>query len=191
MADTKTITKAEEIICKLTNSIDQALAVLSLGIDSLPTVNFDGRTTSAFYAVESILEKVSDKIIPVWHKNRGIKEFQKMCQDYAGRIVAITGFKNEDIQDHQYMMFLKYAKQYNCKVHCLGMTRKKILDAIPFDFADSSSWKQQAIFGRIGTRKVSKQFSKDHRPLVMAESLKQAMQMQDYYYKRWRGVCKD
>lgn len=62
MADTKTITKAEEIICKLTNSIDQALAVLSLGIDSLPTVNFDGRTTSAFYAVESILEKVSEII---------------------------------------------------------------------------------------------------------------------------------
>ncbi|MCR4712990.1 MAG: hypothetical protein K5751_01260 [Treponemataceae bacterium] len=62
MADTKTIQAAEIIICNLTNSVDQALAVLSLGIDSLPTVNFDGRITSAFYAVEAILEKVSDII---------------------------------------------------------------------------------------------------------------------------------
>ena len=51
-------------------------------------------------------------------------------------------------------MFLKYAKKYDCKVHCLGMTRKKILDTVPFDFVDSSSWKQASIYGRIGKRKV-------------------------------------
>ena len=62
MADTNTTKKAEEFICNLTNNVDQALAVLSLGIDSLPTVNFDGRITSAFYAVETILEKVSEII---------------------------------------------------------------------------------------------------------------------------------
>lgn len=62
MADTKTIKAAETIICNLTNNLDQALAVLSLGIDNLPTVNFDGRTTSAFYAVETILGKISDII---------------------------------------------------------------------------------------------------------------------------------
>lgn len=62
MADTKTIKAAETIIFNLTNNLDQALAVLSLGIDNLPTVNFDGRTTSAFYAVETILGKISDII---------------------------------------------------------------------------------------------------------------------------------
>ena len=62
MADTNTIKKAEEFICNLTNNVEQAIAVLSLGIDSLPAVNFDGRITSAFYAVEAILEKVSDII---------------------------------------------------------------------------------------------------------------------------------
>lgn len=75
--------------------------------------------------LRKILESVSNKIIPVWHKNRGIEEYKKMCQDYAGKIIAITGFKNEDIKDEQYLMFLKYARKYNCKVHCLGMTRKK------------------------------------------------------------------
>lgn len=138
-----------------------------------------------------ILENVSSKIIPVWHKNRGIEDFKKMCREYRNKIIAITGFKNEDIKDDQYLMFLKYAKKYRCKVHCLGMTRKKVLDTVPFDYVDSSSWKQSAIYGRIGNRKVSKEFSKRKRYKVMAESMKEAMRIQDRYYKKWQHICKD
>ena len=142
--------------------------------------------------LRKILEDVTDKIIPVWHKNRGIEEFKKMCQQYSGKIIAITGFKNEDIQDHQYLMFLKYAKKYNCKVHCLGMTRTKILDKVPFDYVDSSSWTQNAIFGRIGKKgKVSKEFSKTDRGVVFIENYKIGMEMQRKYYDKWRKVCKD
>ena len=141
--------------------------------------------------LRKILEKVSNKIIPVWHKNRGIEEYKKMCQDYAGKIIAITGFKNEDIKDEQYLMFLKYAKKYNCKVHCLGMTRKKVLDKVPFDYVDSSSWKQQSIYGIINKKKVSKEYSKQNRWKVMSENYKKSMQMQDYYYKKWKKICND
>lgn len=142
--------------------------------------------------LRKILESVSDKIIPVWHKNRGIDDFKKMCQKYAGKVVAITGFKNEDIQDHQYLMFLKYAKKYNCRVHCLGMTRKKILDQVPFDYVDSSSWTQSAIFGRIdGKGKVSREFSKTKREIVFIENYKIGMGMQEHYHKKWRKVNKD
>lgn len=141
--------------------------------------------------LRKILESVSDKIIPVWHKNRGIDEFKAMCKQYAGKVVAITGFKNEDIQDHQYLMFLKYAKKHGCKVHCLGMTRKKILDTVPFDFVDSSSWKQAGIYGRIGNKKVSKEFSRQKRWAVLAESFKKSAEMQEHYYRKWRHVCKD
>ena len=138
------------------------------------------------------LENVSDKIIPVWHKSRGIDEFKKMCKDYSGKTIAITGFKNEDIKDSQYMMFLKYAKKYNCKVHCLGMTRKKILDKVPFDYVDSSSWKQQAIYGRIANRgKVTKSFSKEKREVVMLENYKEGIKMQEYYHNRWKRICND
>ena len=141
--------------------------------------------------LRKILEGVSDKIIPVWHKNRGIEEYKRMCKQYQGKIIAITGFKNEDIQDHQYLMFLKYAKKYCCKVHCLGMTRKKVLDKVPFDYVDSSSWKQAAIYGRINNRKVTKEFSKKNRAIVMAENYKQGMKMQEHYYNKWRKICKD
>ena len=142
--------------------------------------------------LRKILENVSDKIIPVWHKNRGIEDFKKMCRDYQGKVIAITGFKNEDIKDEQYLMFLKYAKKYNCKVHCLGMARKKVLDKVPFDFVDSSSWKQSSIYGRIdGKGKASREFSKVKREVVFMENYKVGMQMQDYYHKKWQKVCKD
>lgn len=80
-----------------------------------------------------ILESESghpDKIIPVWHKGRGLDDFKRMCEENAGRVVAITGWRNEDIRDEQYPMFLKFAHECGCRVHCLGMTRKKILDRV-------------------------------------------------------------
>ena len=142
--------------------------------------------------LRKMLESVSNKIIPVWHKNRGIEDFKQMCKDYSGKIVAITGFKNEDIKDEQYLMFLKYARKYNCKVHCLGMTRKKILDKVPFDYVDSSSWVQSSVFGRIDNAgKVSKEFSKTKREIVFIENYKQGMKMQEHYYNKWKKVCKD
>ncbi len=142
--------------------------------------------------LRKVLEKVSNKIIPVWHKNRGIEEYKKMCKDYAGKIIAITGFKNEDIKDEQYLMFLKYAKKYNCKVHCLGMTRKKVLDKVPFDYVDSSSWLQSSIFGRIdGKGKVTREFSKNKREVVFIENYKNGIKMQEHYYNKWKKICRD
>ena len=142
--------------------------------------------------LRKILESVSNKIIPVWHKNRGIDEYKQMCKDYTGKIIAITGFKNEDIKDEQYLMFLKYAKKYNCKVHCLGMTRKKILDKVPFDYVDSSSWVQSTVYGRIdGKGKVTKEMSRNNREVVFLENYKIGMQMQEHYYNKWKKICND
>lgn len=142
--------------------------------------------------LRKILESVSDKIIPVWHDDRGIEDFKKMCRDYRGKVVAISGIRGE-IEDHQFIMFLKYAKKYGCKVHCLGMTRRKILDQVPFDYTDSSSWKQSGIFGRIDgrDRKVTREFSKVKREVVFRENYLHGMKMQDHYYKKWKNVCKD
>lgn len=142
--------------------------------------------------LRKVLESVSDKIIPVWHPNRGIDEYKKMCQDYHDKVIAIGGFRGTDIKDSQYLMFLKYAKKYNCKVHCLGMTRKDILDKIPFDFVDSSSWAQNAIYGRIVNKgKVSLEYSKKNRERCFVENYLQGMKMQEYYYQKWKKECKD
>ena len=164
---------------------DNVLGYFEMDVDNI--IGYD-----KVLELRKVLEEVTDKIIPVWHKNRGIEEFKKMCKEYSGRIIAITGFKNEDIKDEQYLMFLKYAKKYNCKVHCLGMTRKKILDKVPFDYVDSSSWVQQSIFGRVHNKgKVTKKTSKENRGDIFIENYLQGMEMQRHYYEKWKKICKD
>lgn len=146
--------------------------------------------------LRSILERASDKIIPVWHPLRGIDDYEKMCKQYANKVIAIGGFKGTDIKDNQFLMFLKVAKKYGCKVHCLGMTRDEVLSRVPFDFTDSSSWNAQARFGGIGhgkfkKGKVTKEFSKVHRGVVFCENYKQGMAMQRHYHRMWQKECKD
>lgn len=67
------------------------------------------------------------------------------------------------------------------------MTRRKILDQVPFDYVDSSSWVQNSIYGKIGDKgKVTKEFSKKTREIVFFENYKEAMKLQEYYQKKWR-----
>lgn len=101
----------------------------------------------------AILEAVSDKIIPVWHPNRGVDDFIEMCKKYSGKRIAIGGFNNIDILDHQYNLFLNTAHKYSCKVHILGMTKldfiNKELNLGLEDSFDSNTWLRGGIFGTI------------------------------------------
>lgn len=102
--------------------------------------------------LRSILEKVSDKIIPVWHNNRGVNDFIEMCKKYSGKRISITGFSNGDIKDNQYNLFINTAHKYNCKIHILGLTRYELIKSLNLgkeDSADSSTWKQCGIYGTI------------------------------------------
>lgn len=142
--------------------------------------------------LRKILEEVSDKIIPVWHPNRGIEDFKNMCKKYKGKVVSITGFAGKEIREDQYIMFVKYARKYKCKIHCLGMTRKKILDKVPFDYVDSSSWLQNVVYGRsLDGRKLPRIKNKEDRTSQYMHNYMLAMKKQKYYYDRWRKVCKD
>lgn len=146
--------------------------------------------------LRKILESATNKIIPVWHPLRGIKDYEKTCEAYAGKVIAIGGFKGTDIKDSQYLSFLKVAKKYGCKVHCLGMTRCEVLDKVPFDFTDSSSWSATARFGKIGhgkflRGKVTREFSKNHRGVVFMENYKDGIKMQEYYHRKCQKECKD
>lgn len=146
--------------------------------------------------LRKILDNVSNKIIPVWHKNRGINEFKRMCKETKGEIVAITGFKNEDIRDEQYPMFLKYAWENGKKVHCLGMTRQKILDKIPFHFVDSSTWKQAGNFGefrkfdngKVKTYRVKGLYKTEELDLL---NFKEFIKMSEYYNRKWAKIHSD
>ena len=142
--------------------------------------------------LRKILENVSNKIIPVWHPDRGINDYLEMCEKYHDKVIAIGGFRGTDIKDEQFIMFLKYAKKYNCKVHCLGMTRKKVLDKVPFDYVDSSTWLQQVNYGNVffGKGKFAKAKGTEKKEQYKFNYL-QGMKMQEYYHKKWQKECKD
>lgn len=133
---------------------------------------------------------VTDKVIPVWHKNRGIEEYKRMCDEFAGRIIAIPGFNNTEIKEEQYVNFLAYAKRRGCKVHCLGNTRKRVLDKVPFDYVDSSSWKQQSIYGQISgtSRRAARDASNAE---IQVYNYKEWVALQEHYHQRWKKVCGD
>lgn len=135
--------------------------------------------------LRKILDDVTDKIVPVWHKNRGIDDYIKMCEDYSGKIVSIPTLKSlGEIKEKQYGMFLRKAWEHNCKLHALGMTRIKVLDTIPFDYVDSASWMQFLIYGQLEGKKTNRLF-KQHRGEGVIYAYKKMMKMQRWYENKW------
>lgn len=149
--------------------------------------------------LRSILNQSTKKIIPVWHKNRGIDEFKRMCHETKGEIVAVTGFKNEDIQDDQYAPFLKYAWKCGKKLHCLGMTRQKVMDKVPFDYVDSSSWKLSATFGSLKSwserehklKNVPNTKGKFTTKQLFYKNLMEYVKMVRHYNIKWQKINND
>lgn len=160
------------------NDHDKILGFFEMDIDNI--VGYD-----RVLELRKILDSVSDKIIPVWHKNRGIKDFKEMCQKYKGKIIAITGFQNEDIRDDQYPMFVNMAWDHGCRIHCLGMTRKKVLDKVPFDYVDSSSWKSPLVYGNFKGKKLVRPSGWTERNKIMRVIYLDTMKMQKLYEQKW------
>lgn len=100
-------------------------------------------------------------------------------------IAAVTGFQNEDIQDYQYLIFLKEAWKNDCWLHCLGMTRKKVLDKVPFDSVDSASWKTPTIYGTYKGRKVSREQTRTNRSDLLIACYDDLIRMQRHYEVKW------
>lgn len=148
--------------------------------------------------LREILESASNKIIPVWHPLRGINDYEKMCQKYANKIIAIGGFRNTDIRDHQFLSFLKVAKKYNCRVHCLGMSRQEVLLKVPFDYCDSATWLTATNMGNMfinGIRQnIKYKFPKAKQKEKFDQYLwnySEFVKYQNRFYYYWKKECKD
>ena len=129
-----------------------------------------------------ILEEFTDKIIPVWHKNRGFKKYRKMCRNY--NYVSISCLPIEGIPDKDLHKFVKVAHDNGCLIHGLGGTRKYILDHVAFDSVDSASWLFAAVNGRYYNKHI------DRESLTYCEKLILLWfdwrKKQRYYEKYWK-----
>lgn len=123
----------------------QILGFFEMDIDNV--IGYDG-----VLRLRKKLTAVSDKIIPVWHQNRGIGDYIKTCEEWKGRRVAITGFANQDQVDGQFNYFINEAHAHDCLIHILGFTRFKLITRLNlglYDSVDSSTWIQAAVYNEI------------------------------------------
>lgn len=102
--------------------------------------------------VEQLRERLEQgtgkKCIPVWHKNRGIEYWKKMCDEYD--YVAIGGLvfhiKKQEYEHIKKMV--EYAYKKGVKVHGLGFTKTNELDDYKWYSVDSASWVKAPSFGQ-------------------------------------------
>lgn len=86
--------------------------------------------------------------IPVWHKNRGVEYWKKMCAEY--KYVAIGGLVFH-VKQSEWPLIKKmvdYAYSKGVKVHGLGFTKTKMLKDWNWYSIDSSSWTKAAALGQ-------------------------------------------
>ena len=135
------------------------------------------------------LFEITDKIIPVWHKNLGLHEYKKMCNDY--NYISVSCVKDRSIPRDKYINFVKYAHQHNTKIHGLGMLRPKILDKVPFDTVDGTGWFKASRFGRRGGRKINSDYIRNNRTKLVHLELLDHIQFQEHYYNLWKSYHND
>ena len=80
-------------------------------------------------------EGTHKKCIPVFHKNRGLNEWIKMCKEYDYVAIGTSG-KNDSAWTRKnpnvLKQMLKIASENKCKVHGLGFTSLKMMKEIHF-----------------------------------------------------------
>jgi hypothetical protein len=93
-----------------------------------------------------------DKIIPVWHKGRGLEDFYKMCDEKKGQKISVSAISNRDIGEYQYNLFINEAHRRGCLIHILGLTRYNLIKNLNLglhDSVDSSTWLHNGYYGDI------------------------------------------
>ena len=142
------------------------------------------------------LDEVSDKIIPVWHLYLGVEEFKKMVQKYD--YISIGGIVSKEINKNKLAPYVKYAHKHNTKIHGLGITTQKILDTVPFDSVDSSSWLlsrfgQMYCFdkGKSYAKKIKSKYISDGYGKINVMSYLNFLKFQEYYYNKWKFYHND
>ena len=78
-------------------------------------------------------------ITPVWHATRGIEVWDSYCEDPRIRTLAI-GSDAGDSQLGGLRRMVEHARGHGKPVHGFGQTKARVLNNVPFDSVDSSSW---------------------------------------------------
>lgn len=99
-----------------------------------------------------IENKTGRQCIPVWHRERGKKYFDRLCDEYSYIAIGGIAIKHIKKSEHKYFpYFIDTAHKHGAKIHGLGFTDFKNIRNYKFDSIDSTSWLYGGKMGRIYT----------------------------------------
>jgi hypothetical protein len=85
-----------------------------------------------------------EKFMPIWHPDDGREELEKLCSTYQ-----IVGVSQNDIHGDtaNVPIFSQMISRYGVRLHGVGITSKKLLEAVKWDSVSSTSWLSPAKYG--------------------------------------------
>ena len=101
-----------------------------------------------------IEKETGKKTIPVFHIFLGIEHFKKLCEEYNYIAISASGFYHSKWtrkNPEKLRKIIDYAHSKEVEVHGLGYTNMKMLDKMPFDSVDSTSWSSGQRYGNVQT----------------------------------------
>lgn len=79
----------------------------------------------------------ADKFMPIWHPTDGREGLEQLCSTYD-----IVGISQDDIHGDManISLFSQMISRYKVRLHGVGITAKKLLEAVKWDSVSSTSW---------------------------------------------------
>jgi len=122
---------------------------------------------------------VGDKLIPVWHPIAGLDAWTDMCSSFP--YVGVGSDHPTNIEF--YRNLVTQAKINGNIIHGFGEQRMEVLKRVPYDTADSTSWKVGPWRGRYGPFSATKK-DMTHADLSRARALVKALDKQGISIER-------
>lgn len=119
----------------------------------------------------------AEKFMPIWHPEEGRGKLEQLCSTYN-----VVGISQSDIHGDtdNIPVFNSYSRRFSTRLHGVGITSKKLLEAVAWDSVSSISWLSPSMYGDtfVWTGRELKRYPKaykdkrrTHRSAYMAANL--------------------
>jgi len=103
-----------------------------------------------------------EKFMPVWHPEYGSEELEDLCSSYP-----VVGVTQEDIHGDMSNVpaFNHMIQRYDVKLHGVGITSKKLLEAVKWESVSSTAWLSTTRYGElfVWTGRELKRYPKSYK----------------------------
>lgn len=129
------------------------------------------------------LQELGMDICYVWHKERGLEEWEAMCARFS-----YVGLPGEMSSDSDFNKYLTVARRYTTRVHGFAATKQSDFRDWPWYSIDSITWKTSEIYGTLIVWNEQKQKLKFEQDKTKRRKYYRIMQAMGFNAE---AICKD